>query len=133
MENPFKTGDKVLTKVKGQPVEAVVHQVYNQEVQVRTANKILLWRTVKTVTLVTAATVPPVEEPEKPVAIAPETPEPMTPPPLAASDNGSGVKPPPLPSVKYTEPAVETPKNGPALTSVKYERTRPHKVKRKKI
>lgn len=125
MENPFKTGDKVLTKVKGQPVEAVVNQVYNQEVQVRTTDKKLLWRTVKTVTLVTAISVPPVVKPEKPAT--------TTPPPLPASDNGAGVKPPPLPPVKYTEPAVETLKSGPALTSVKYERTRPHKVKRKKI
>jgi hypothetical protein len=55
MENTFKAGDQVLTKVKGQQVEAVVNQVYHQEVQVRTADKRLLWRTVKTVNMVTSA------------------------------------------------------------------------------
>jgi len=125
MENPFKTGDKVLTKVKGQQVEAVVNQVYNQEVQVRTAEKMLLWRTVKTVTLVTAAPVSPAVEPEKASA--------LNPPPLPASDNGSEVKPPPLPAVKYSEPTDETPNSGPALTSVKYPRTRSRRNKRGKI
>ena len=49
MANPFKPDDKVRIKVKGADVEATVRLVWNDEVQVRTADKALLWRTVKTV------------------------------------------------------------------------------------
>jgi len=49
MANPFKPEDKVTIKIKGVEVEATVRLVWNDEVQVRTADKALLWRTVKTV------------------------------------------------------------------------------------
>jgi hypothetical protein len=49
MENPFKPDDKVITKVKGIEVEAVVRLVWNNEVQVRLPDGPLVWRTVKTV------------------------------------------------------------------------------------
>ena len=124
MNNPFKAGDKVLTKVKGQPVEALVNQVWNDEVQVRTADKALLWRTVRTVTL-TSAAVPPVTEPVKPVATTPVTP--------LANVDGGGAKPPPRPPVKYAQPSEKKPRSGPALMPVKYKRTRSRRIKRGKI
>ena len=124
MNNPFKAGDKVLTKVKGQPVEALVNQVWNDEVQVRTADKKLLWRTVKTVTLISAA-VPPVTEPVKPVATTPATPP--------VNVDGDGAKPPPQPPVKYAQPSDKKPKSGPALAPVKYKRTRSRWIKKGKI
>src|SRR5690348_3392845 len=49
MENPFKADQKVTTKIKGVEVEAVVRLTWQNEVQVRTADGKLLWRTVKTV------------------------------------------------------------------------------------
>jgi len=70
--NPFKPDDKVRIKIKGAEVEATVRLVWNDEVQVRIADKTLLWRTVKTVRpLETAApasvehtqTAPPPAEP----------------------------------------------------------------------
>ncbi len=51
MNNPFKLGEKVFIKIRGQQVEAMVNQVWNEEVQVRTSDKKLLWRTIKTVAL----------------------------------------------------------------------------------
>jgi len=139
MENPFKSGDKVLTKIKGQQVEAIVNQVYNQEVQVRTADKKLLWRTVKTVTLVEAAVIPPAGEPEKPVATTSVTPPPL---PEANTDSIPANKepekpteatPPPLPSAKYSEGSEETPNNEHSPKSAKYKRSRSLFPKRKKI
>lgn len=49
MANQFKPDDKVLTKHKGVEVEATVRLVWNGEVQVRTPDGVLRWRTVKTV------------------------------------------------------------------------------------
>ncbi|CAN5553096.1 hypothetical protein BH18VER1_BH18VER1_16560 [soil metagenome] len=49
MQNPFKVGEPVVTKLKTKEVEAVITQVWRNEVQVRTANSELLWRTMYTV------------------------------------------------------------------------------------
>ena len=49
MANPFKPDDKVITKQQGVEVEAVVRLIYNDEVQVRTPDGVLRWRTAKTV------------------------------------------------------------------------------------
>ena len=49
MENPFKVGDKVATKVQGAEVEAAVTKLWEHYVQVRTPDKELRWRTMYTV------------------------------------------------------------------------------------
>jgi hypothetical protein len=49
VRNPFKVGDKVLTKVQGAEVEAVVTKLWQNELQVRTPDKELRWRTMYTV------------------------------------------------------------------------------------
>ncbi len=49
VENPFKVGDKVLTKVQGAEVEATVTKLWQNELQVRTPDKELRWRTMYTV------------------------------------------------------------------------------------
>jgi hypothetical protein len=55
MTNPFKPEDRVQTKVKGSVVDAVVRLVWKDEVQVRTGDNELLWRSVKTVWLPSVA------------------------------------------------------------------------------
>ena len=47
--NPFKVGDKVVTKAQGAEVEAVVTKLWQNELQVRTPDKELRWRTMYTV------------------------------------------------------------------------------------
>lgn len=62
--NTFKKGDKVFTLCKGIQVQAEVTSTYEQEVQVRTPDGELRWRTVKTVALVPSCppyTNPPAE------------------------------------------------------------------------
>lgn len=49
MQNPFKTGDTVLTKLKGKEIQAAVSKIWKNEVQVKTAEGELLWRTMYTV------------------------------------------------------------------------------------
>ena len=49
MKNPFKVDDKVITKVRGAEVEAVVTKLWQNEVQVRTPDNELRWRTIYTV------------------------------------------------------------------------------------
>jgi hypothetical protein len=49
MQNPFKTGDIVLTRLKGKEVQAAVSKIWKNEVQVKTADGDLLWRTMYTV------------------------------------------------------------------------------------
>ena len=49
VENPFKVGDKVLTKVQGAEVEAVVTKLWQNELQVRTPDKERRRRTMYTV------------------------------------------------------------------------------------
>lgn len=62
MENPFQSNDKVLTKFKGAEVEAVVIQTWKNEVQVKTPDNVLRWRTAKTVWY------PPKEQQPEPTA-----------------------------------------------------------------
>ena len=62
MANPFKPEDKVRTKLKGSEVEATVRAIWNDEVQVRTPDGVLRWRTAKTVWLVVDETVLPSPE-----------------------------------------------------------------------
>jgi hypothetical protein len=47
--NPFKVGDKVVTKVQGAEVEAVVTKLWQNELQVGTPDNELRWRTMYTV------------------------------------------------------------------------------------
>jgi hypothetical protein len=49
MQNPFKTGDIVLTKLKGKEIQAAVSKIWKNEVQVKTTEGELLWRTMYTV------------------------------------------------------------------------------------
>ncbi len=63
--NPYKPEDKVLTKIKGTEVEAVVRLVWNDEVQVRAPHG-LIWRTAKTVRPLTSEAAPPAAEPVLP-------------------------------------------------------------------
>jgi hypothetical protein len=49
MQNPFKTGDIVLTKLKGKEIQAAVSKIWKNEVQVKTTEGDLLWRTMYTV------------------------------------------------------------------------------------
>lgn len=67
MANPFKPDDKVLTHRKGIEIQATVRTTWNHEVQVRTADGDLLWRTVKTVrSLPAPATNLPADTPQNP-------------------------------------------------------------------
>ena len=47
--NPFKVGDRVLTRVLGAEVEAAVTKLWEHHVQVRTPDNELRWRTIYTV------------------------------------------------------------------------------------
>jgi hypothetical protein len=49
VKNPFKVGEKVITKVGGSEVEAVVTKLWQNELQVRTPDNELRWRTMYTV------------------------------------------------------------------------------------
>ena len=55
----YAKGDKVKTLCKGVDVEAEVTAVYKDEVQVRTPDGELRWRTVRTVQPVTMLPTPP--------------------------------------------------------------------------
>ncbi len=57
--NPYQKGDKVKTACKGADVEAEVTAVYKDEVQVRTPDGELRWRTIRTVQPVTMPPTPP--------------------------------------------------------------------------
>ena len=57
--NPYAKGDKVKTACKGADVEAEVVTVYKDEVQVRTPDGELRWRTVRTVQPVVVLLTPP--------------------------------------------------------------------------
>jgi len=67
MDNPFKVGDAVLTVVKKSEVEATVKQVWNREVQVKTADGKLLWRTMHTVRNPGVAFIPKLSQGEQTV------------------------------------------------------------------
>ena len=49
MKSPFKVGEKVITKVGVSEVEAIVIKLWQNELQVRTPDKELRWRTMYTV------------------------------------------------------------------------------------
>ena len=49
MKNPYRADDAVITMVKGKKIEALVIQTWNNEVQVKTVDGDLLWRTMYTV------------------------------------------------------------------------------------
>lgn len=67
MANPFKSGDKVLTFRKGIEIEATVRTTWNHEVQVRTTDGDLIWRTMKTIRSVTVPeTGQPADTPQNP-------------------------------------------------------------------
>lgn len=51
MKNPYKADDAVMTTVKGKKVEALVTQTWQNEVQVKTVDGDLLWRSMYTVWL----------------------------------------------------------------------------------
>jgi hypothetical protein len=72
MANPFKPDDKVQTKVKGTVVDATVRLVWNEVVQVHTADNALAWRSAKTVWF-PAATSLPVDTPPANTASSGET------------------------------------------------------------
>ena len=57
--NPYQKGDKVKTACKGTEVEAEVVAIYKDEVQVRTPDGELRWRTVRTVQPVIVPLTPP--------------------------------------------------------------------------
>lgn len=67
--NPYRKGDKVKTACKGAEVEAEVTAVFKDEVQVRTPDGELRWRTVRTVQPVVILLTPPdpMDEIEPPV------------------------------------------------------------------
>jgi len=70
VKNPFKIGEKVITKVDGQEVEAVVTSLFQNEVQVRTPDNELRWRTIYTVWYPGAAPLPRSQKTTKSVGIA---------------------------------------------------------------
>ena len=57
--NPYQKGDKVTTACKGAEVEAAVTAVFKDEVQVRTPDGELRWRTIRTVQPVIVLLTPP--------------------------------------------------------------------------
>jgi hypothetical protein len=81
MQNPFKTGDIVLTKLKGKEIQAAVSKIWQNEVQVKTTEGELLWRTMYTVWHPGAA---PLARPEKQPKTVVE--------PKPAGNNGKVVK-----------------------------------------
>ena len=120
MDNPFKPDEKVVTKVKGADVEATVAQVFNNEVQVKTADGKLLWRTMHTVWSPGSTPIPKAAKPKAEVTppVVPQPPvqnespqpaEPLTPPPVEASTEQSGVPVEPTTSESnQPQPASET-------------------------
>jgi hypothetical protein len=120
MANPFKPDDKVLTLRKGIEIEATVRTTWNHEVQVRTADGDLLWRTQKTVRSVTPTETalspepdqgfePPSEIPHGPVE--PAIAEPAiggtggeeTPPPMGAPEDASSLLDKALRAIEFDE------------------------------
>ena len=134
MNNPFKKGDKVTVKIKGQVVEATVAQTWSEEVQVRTADKKLIWRVPKTITLVEAAPEGAAEA-STPEPAAEAVPEPAGEPPAAPQQDR-------YPLQSYTVPAESngedqsqpTPEPQEAHRKpILYKRTRGRGNKRRKI
>jgi len=127
MNNPYKSGDSVLIKIKGQQVEATVNQVWNEEVQVRTADKKLIWRTVKTVEPVQTAMASTDKVQAEKIPASAEA---------STSDEREKEEPPPLSTASAPE-SPDTPPKGESdpiqSTSVSYKRKRFRHGKRPKI
>ncbi len=109
MENPFKVGDAVLTVVKKSEVKAMVKQVWNREVQVKTDDGKLLWRTMHTVRYPDAPNIP------RPVRVE------LAPDPQSAPVS-EPVDPSPTPACESIGPVTEaalpaSPHNGEPLSA----------------
>ena len=87
MENPFKPNEIVMTRVKGADVTTTVVQVFNNEVQVKTLDGKLLWRTMFTVWLVGAS---PIPKPQKPKVEAVPAPAPAASAPAVSTTRSDG-------------------------------------------
>jgi hypothetical protein len=132
MNNPFKKGDKVSIKIKGQVVEAAVNQTWNEEVQVRTTDNKLIWRVVKTVTLVESAPVGQEAASDTATGEVPVKPEVGAPVDATTGD---------VPADSTTsegeteQPQAESPQpdNGQSGQGVRYKRTKGHRNRRNKI
>ena len=90
MENPFKPNEIVMTKVKGADVTATVVQVFNNEVQVKTWDGKLLWRTIHTVWYPGAL---PIPKPQKPKVEAVPAPAPAASAPAENTAQPDGTPP----------------------------------------
>lgn len=73
MENPFKSGESVVTKIKGTEHTVTVNQTYQNEVQVKTADGNLLWRTMHTVWYPGQSPLPKAKD-VSPASAGPQTP-----------------------------------------------------------
>lgn len=102
MVNPFKPDDKVLILRKGIEIGATVRTIFNHEVQVRTEDGELLWRTMNTIRSVE----PPVEE--KPEEI-PHVPEPVSEITKDDSPEEPTIEEPTIEEPAIEEPAIEEP------------------------
>jgi hypothetical protein len=122
MENPFQPNDKVLTKFKGAEVEAVVIQTWKNEVQVKTPDNVLRWRTAKTVWY------PPKQQQEsagagavtqpKPLA---QTPEPAAEPQPESSEQGpEAPAPTPVADSEQTSVDVAGSADAPAMNGLTF-------------
>ena len=120
MVNPFKAGDKVVTHLKGGEVEGIVRTTYAHEVQIRLADKDLIWRTMKKVRAAegpltaSAPEAPPVVEEVAPLEPAPviEPAEPTAPEvPEALAETAEEQVYPPLESVPVAPVVQEAPKH----------------------
>ena len=90
MENPYKPNEIVMTKVKGAAVTATVVQVFNNEVQVKTLDGKLLWRTIHTVWYPGAL---PIPKPAKPKFEVVPAPAPVTSAPAENTAQTDGTPP----------------------------------------
>jgi hypothetical protein len=70
VKNPFKVGEKVITKVDGKEVEAVVTKLWQNEVQVRTPDNELRWRSMYTIWYPGASPLPREQKTTKSVGVA---------------------------------------------------------------
>jgi hypothetical protein len=94
MENPFKPSDNVSTKVKGAEVSATVVQTFNNEVQVKTGDGKLLWRTMHRVWYPRSAPIPkPAKTPVRPAVQPASAPEPSPPVQTTDSVDAASVEP----------------------------------------
>ena len=103
MENPYKPDEKVLTKMKGADVEATVTQVWQNEVQIKTSDGKLTWRTMHTVWYPGAS---PIPKPERPKAVVTQGSTPAAPVPAESKPQPDAVSPVAPTSSESTETQV---------------------------